>query len=778
MAGLIGQRIPRIEDRAFLTGKGRYVDDIDLPGLLHAAFLRSSHAHAMIKRIDSTAAKALPGVHAILTLDDLMPVLTRRRMSRGGGKMRETISPCALSDGEVCYVGETVALVVAESRYIAEDAAALIEVDYEPLPAVVDGRTSGAASTPKVRSDAASNQITSYKVGYGDIAAAFKNAAHVFKENISQHRGGAHPIEGRGIVAELRASDGSLTLWASTQKSHDMFGLISELLDLDENQLRVVTPDVGGGFGPKLLVYPEDVSIAAAAKLLGRSIKWIEDRREHFLAAVQERDQFWNMEIAVDGEGRILGLRGHLIHDQGAYALQDINLPYNSASAVPGPYIVPTFEMEVSIIQTNKTPVSSVRGAGYPQAAYAMERLMDLVARELKVDRAEVRDRNFIPADKMPYEKPLKARSGQAIWYDSGDYPACQVKILEAADWKGFPKRQAEALKQGRYIGIGISSAVKGTGRGPFESGLVRVANTGKVSVYTGAAPMGQGLHTALAQICAEQLGLKPEDISVVAGDTATVPLGLGGFASRQLITAGSSVLLATQAVAKKARKLASDMLEAAEEDLEFVDGKVRVVGSPDLAVKLGDLARALRGAPGYAFPEGLEPGLEAFSNFRTDQLAYANVSHVVEVEVDIDTGGVKILRYLSIQDSGTLINPMIVEGQVIGGIAHGISNALFEWMGYDESGQPTTTTFAEYLLPTACDVPHIETFYEESPSPLNPLGAKGVGEVGTIPAVPAIMSAIEDALKPFGVRISETPLSPMRLSNLIAEKRRNGKGA
>ena len=773
MDNLVGSPVLRLEDPALLKGKGRFVDDISLPGMLHAAFVRSPHAHALIRRIDTTAAGALPGVHAVLTLDDIAQVMIHPRMSRSSGKQRESVWPFPLSDGEVAFVGETVALVVAENRYIAEDAAALVELDYDVLPVVVDARQAALPSSPKVRQESPSNVLASYKVDYGDVSTAFSEAAHVFKTEISQHRGGAHPLEGRAILVENRTSDGSLTVWASTQKAHDMFQILSELLDLDENQLRIATPDVGGGFGPKILVYPEDVAVVAAAILLGRSIKWIEDRREHFLAAVQERDQYWTMEIAVDAEARIQGVRGHLLHDQGAYALQDVNLPYNSATAVPGPYIVPTFEMDVVIAQTNKVPVSSVRGAGYPQAAYAMERLMDLVAREMGLDRAEVRRRNLIPADQMPYEKPLKARSGQPIWYDSGDYPACHAKILEAAGWDAFPDRQAAALAAGRYIGIGLSIAVKGTGRGPFESGMVRVAPSGRVYVYTGAAPMGQGLNTALAQICAQQLGLRPEDITVTAGDTATVPMGLGGFASRQLITAGSSVLVATQAVAAKARKLASDMLEAAEEDLEFAEGKVRVVGASELAVGLGELSRALRGAPGYAFPEGLEPGLEATSNFRTDALAYANASHVAEVEVDIDTGGVKILRYLAIQDSGTIVNPLIVEGQILGGIAHGISNALFEWMGYDEMGQPLTTTFADYLLPTAADVPMIETFYEESPSPLNPLGAKGVGEVGTIPVVPAIMSAIEDALKPFGVRISETPLSPQRLSELIGEGQR-----
>jgi carbon-monoxide dehydrogenase large subunit len=508
--------------------------------------------------------------------------------------------------------------------------------------------------------------------------------------------------------------------------------------------------------------------VVAAAKLLRRSIKWTEDRREHFTNAAQERDQYWSIDVAVDADAKVLGLRGRLIHDVGAYALQDVNIPFNSASMMSGPYIVPAVNIDVIVAATNKTPVSSVRGAGYPQAAFAMERMMDRIARELKLDRAELRRRNLIPADKMPYTKPLKARSGASMQYDSGDYPACQAEVLEAAGWSGFPQRQAEARARGRYIGIGLAHGIKGTGRGPFESGVVRVSNTGKVSVYTGAAAIGQGLRTALAQIAAGELGISAADVTVVPGDTAGAALGLGAFASRQTVTAGSSVLLAARAVAEKAKKLASHLLEAAEHDLELKDGEVRVVGAPALSVKFGELSRILKGAPGYGFPPGVDPGLDASVNWRTDSLTYANAFHVVEVEVDIETGGVQILKYHALQDSGTLINPMIVAGQMQGGIAHAVGNALFEWMGYDEAAQPVTTTFADYLLPTATDLPMFTTMFKETPSPLNPLGAKGAGEVSTIPAAAALISAIEDALTEFGVRIAQVPLSPAKLVELI----------
>ena len=763
----IGSRITRLEDEPLLRGRGRFVDDIVLAGVWHVAFVRSPHPHALIKAVDKTAALAVRGVHAVLTLNDLAKVMVLRRMIRhsNSGMPLDKAWPFALADGEVCYVGEPVAMVVADDRYIAEDAAAQVAVDYEALPFVADVRT--AKDSAPIRRELSSNVITTYKVAFGDVDAAFAKAAHVFKQELWQHRGAAHSIETRGLLAELRETDGGITVHASTQKAHDLQQSLTSLMDFDQS-LRVVAPDIGGGFGAKLCVYSEDVAVVAAAKLLGRSIKWTEDRREYFTNAVHERDQYWHLEIAVDANAKVLGVRGKLLHDTGAYTIQDPNIPYNSASTMSGPYIVPGLSIDVTIAMSNKTPVSSVRGAGYPQAAFAMERLLDLVAREMKLDRAEVRRRNLIPASKMPYKKPLKARSGAAMEYDSGDYPACQAEALAAAGWDAFPKLQAEARTRGRYLGIGLAHGVKGTGRGPFESGLVRISRTGKVTVFTGASAMGQGLGTAMAQIAAAQLGVSVDKVKVVAGDTSGVSLGLGGFASRQTVTAGSSVHLAAMAVADKAKKVASHILEAAEHDLELVDGEVRVLGAPQLNVKLGEIARILQGAPGYGFPPGVEPGLEANVMHRMDALSYANACHVAEVEVDAETGEVKILRYVAMQDSGVLINPMMVEGQIHGGVAHGIGNTFYEWMGYDDGAQPVTTTFADYLLPTATEVPMLQTLYKETRSPLNPLGVKGVGEAGTIPAAAALISAVEDALTPFNVHIGHVPLNPMTIVQMI----------
>jgi carbon-monoxide dehydrogenase large subunit len=765
---LIGARVTRLEDRALLTGTARFVDDIAAASALHAAFVRSPHPHAVIRGIDASAARALPGVVAVLTLDDLAPVLRQRRMVRvsNSGTRLDQSWLFALADGEVSFVGEPVAIVIARDRYTAEDAAAAVMVDYDILPAAVDCRT--AERGPPVRRELSSNKVIAYTVGFGDADAAFAKAAHVVHEDLWIHRGAAHSIECRGILAEV--SDRETQVWASTQKAHDLRTALADYIELDETRLRVATPDVGGGFGPKLCVYPEDVAVVAAATLLRRPIKWIEDRREHFTNAAQERDQYWSIAVAADADGRVRGVRGKLVHDLGAYALQDVNLPYNSATTLTGPYMIAALSMDVMVTHTNKAPVSSVRGAGYPQAAFAMERLLDRLARTLGLDRAELRRRNLIPAEKMPYLKPLKTRAGEQVQYDSGDYPGCQSEVLRAAGWDDFPRRQAEARACGRYIGIGLAHGVKGTGRGPFEFGGVSVSPTGRITVTTGAAAMGQGLATALAQICAESFGVPVHNISVISGDTAAAPLGLGGFSSRQTVTAGSSVRVAAEAVAAKARKLASHVLEAAEEDLEVADGTVRVVGAPQLAVKLGDLSRMLKGAPGYGFPPGIEPGLDASATFRIDKLAYANACHVVEVEIDVETGAVTIVRYAAIQDSGRRVNPIIVEGQIHGGIAHGLGNALFEWMGYDAAGQPVTTTFADYLLPTATEVPQFETLYKETPTPHNPLGVKGIGELGTIPAAAAIISAIEDALSPFKAHVAQMPITPHEIVALIAK--------
>ena len=767
----IGKPVRRIEDRALLTGAGRFVADLRFPEMLEAAFVRSPHAHARMRGIDTREARAHPNVHAVFTLADLAPLLSRERLPLGfrTDELPPDITPLVLARDEVAFAGEAVAVVVARNRYVAEDAAALVHVDYEPLPAVSDCRAALAPGSPLAHSGKKSNLLIEFKQAYGDVEEAFARAPRRAGVHLKQHRGGAHSIEGRGAVAVYDPIEDRLTLWSSTQLAHELRGSLMTLLGLDENRLRVVAPDVGGGFGAKFVMYPEEVTLAASCLLLRRPIKWIEDRREHFLAAVQERDQYWDLEVAFDNDGRLLGVRGSMVHDQGAYTPQGINLPYNASTGVPGPYVLPAYELTVRVVETNKVATMPVRGAGYPEAAFAMERLLDRVAGELAFDRARVRQRNLVPSEKMPYVTPLKTRSGSAVALDSGDFPAYQRIALEAIDYAGFAGRQQEARKAGRYLGIGIGNGVKGTGRGPFESAIVRIGRSGRISLYTGAMPMGQGIKTALAQICAEQFDVPPHMVSVTAADTAVIPFGQGGFASRQTVTAGSSVHMAAAAVRDKALQVAAHLLEVSTGDLDLHDGRIEIAGAPGSGLTLREVAEAVSGVPGYAMPGKFEPGLESMQSFQPGALTYGGGCHAVEVDVDVETGGVRILRYVVVNDSGRIINPMIVEGQLAGGVAHGMGNALLEWMGYDRDAQPVTTTFAEYRLASATEVPKIEIKFAEFPSSLNPLGVKGVGESGCVPAAGAIISAIENALAPFAVRIEEYPVTPARLFALLA---------
>lgn len=767
---IIGARARRLEDPGLLRGQGLYVDDIECPGALHAAFARSPHAHARITGIPVEALKAMPGVVAVITAADLAKDVTSVLMPPQFPS--STLPPGAgsylLAPKEVCYAGEAVVMVVAQSRALAEDALAAAEVEYEPLDAVGDAAAAGGPRAARVREGLASNMLAQFKVGYGAVSQAFASAAHVYRERFWQHRGVAHPIEARGVLAWPDAGGRKLTVWSSTQMSNLLHGMLVDVLGAEDDDIRVITPAVGGGFGCKYLVYPEELAIAAVARKLRRPVKWIEDRREHFMSAIHERDQYWDVEIAVDDRARLLGLRGSLIHDQGAYTPQGFHASYNSASSITGPYVVPAYEIDVQVMQTNKPPVQPVRGAGYPQAAFVMERLIDRVARELGLDRAEVRSRNLITPDRMPYPKKLKNRSGAELIIDGGDYPKCQALGLERIGYADFPARQRAARAQGRYLGIGFAHAVKPTGRGPYEMARVRVSASGRINVYAAAMEMGQGIRTSLAQVCAEQLSVPLEAVEVTAGDSAHIPAGFGGFGSRQAIFCASAVHAAAVAVREKAIRAAAALLEAPEGDLELKDGRVVLKGVPGHGITLGDISRKLRGAPGYALPGGVTPVLEADASFQQDLQAFASAFHACEVEVDAGTGHVGILRYVAVQDSGRLINPLIAEGQVHGGVVHGIGNALLEWMRYDEQVQPITTTFADYLLPTATDVPNIEVLFVETPSSVNPLGVKGIGEAATISVAPAVIAAVENALEPFGVYINEAPLTPVRVLELI----------
>jgi carbon-monoxide dehydrogenase large subunit len=560
-----------------------------------------------------------------------------------------------------------------------------------------------------------------------------------------------------------------MTVWCSGQSPFLEKKNLIDILDWDPERLRVIQPDVGGGFGPKAVFYVEQAVVAIAAWKLDRPVKWIEDRREHFISASQERDQYWDIELALTHAGKILGMRLTMLHDNGAYFPWGIIMPYIAVTTTPGPYVVPNMEIDLQVVFTNKVWTTPVRGAGRPQGVFAMERILDKAAQLLKLNRAEIRFRNFIQPEQMPYSVGFIYRDGKPVKYDSGDYPLCQHEALRLGEYEGFAARQAKARAAGRYIGIGIGNYVEGTGLGPFEGATVRVQQNGRVTILTGAAPHGQGHKTTFAQICADQLGVDLDSIDVITADTNAVSMGIGTFASRITVNAGNSVHVAAQIVRKKVLKLAAFLLDAGEDALALGGGKVAVRDAPERCKTFAQLSRVAQGMPGFSFPEGVTCGLEHTEYFSPAQSAYCNGTHVVEVEVDIRTGQVKILRYAVAHDSGKLINPLIVDGQIQGGVAHGVGNALFEWMGHDDQAQPITTHFGEYLIPLATDVPSVTMTHIESPSPLNPLGVKGAGEGGTIPAAAAITGAIEDALAPFGVRLTETPLSPGRIVELLS---------
>ncbi len=760
-----GATVKRIEDPRLLQGRGRYLDDIRLPGMLHVAFVRSEQAHARVKSIDTGRAETQTGVVACFTAGNLGR-LAKKPLPQmiPSPLLKQSITYHPLAFDEVCHVGVAVAAVVAETRTMAEDAAALIEVEYEPLPAVIDWRSALDHGAPLAHSGLQNNLVGTLRSQFGDVESVFSAAAHVFRERIETHRGGCHSMEGRGVLAATDV-DGRLTLWTSTQAPYMVRRVLAEYLEQPEQSIRVVAPDVGGGFGPKCAVYPEEVSLPLMSLALGRPVKWIEDRREHFLSTTQQRDQTWDVEVAADAAGRLLALRGRCIHDNGGYVPYGLVAAMTSLVAFPGPYALQALDIKIDVVLTNTVPNTPVRGAGRPTTCFVLERLADRIARDLGLDRAEVRRKSFV--DRFPYQTGTKARDGTPISYDSGDYHACLDKAL-AMLGQDLPERKRKAREAGRRLGVGLASYVEDTGLAPFEGATVRVEPSGHVVIQTGAASQGQGHATIFAQICADQLGVPLDMIKVESGDTGVFPLGIGTIASRVAVTGGSSVHLAASQVKAKAVRIASEMLEAAEQDLVVENGHVSIAGVPDMKVPLGAIALRLNGVSGVPMPPGIEPGLSATAYHEARSPTFASGTHACEVDVDIETGEVRILRYVVAHDCGRLINPLLVDGQIRGGVVHGIGNALFERMIYDEQGQPLTTTYADYLLPLASEMPRIEIAHIESPSPLNPIGVKGAGEGGTIPAAACVIGAIEDALREFGARITEHPISPVAVRALI----------
>src|SRR5436189_1567881 len=789
---LIGARVRRNEDNRLLQGRGGFVDDVNPRGVLHAAGVRSPHACARIVRVDTARAWALPGVHLVLTASDLgdlnepgpllipHPGLTHPRTQR----------PLAVD--RVRYVGELVAFVVAEDRYLAEDAVDLIEVEYEGGPAVIALEPALAPAAPRVHEDVPGNRAARVVQTVGDLEDAFRRAARVLRERLTIERSCGSPIEARGVVAEWDARGGTLRVWSSTQAPLPVKNGLARIFGLPEFNVEVIAPDVGGGFGTKIMLfYPEEILVPLAAIRLGRPVKWIEDRHEHLIAANQERGQIHDVDVAVDGDGRILALRDRFVHDAGAYTPYGIIVPLITSTQLPGPYRLPHYAVEFDVVYTNTAIVTPYRGAGRPHGAFVMERVIGRVARELGLEAVEVRRRNFIQPHEFPWDVGLTFQDGGPTRYDSGDYPRGLEMALETIGFRDFRARQAEARRQGRHLGLGVACYVEGTGIGPYEGAHVRVEPSGRVLVATGLTTQGQGHATTFAQIAADALGCDPADVTVVTGDTRKFNWGAGTFASRALVTSGNAIGIAALKVRDKVLRIAAELLEVSSDDLELAGGVVGVRGMPDTALTLGALAtvanpiryafgkeaaeaalRLVKPRKGAVLAPGEEPGLEAYGYYAPPHATFASGCHAAIVEVDIATGDVKILRYVVQHDCGTVVNPTVVEGQIHGGVAQGIGGALYERIVYDEQGQPLTTTFMDFLMPTTMEVPEIEIIHTETPSPLNPLGIKGVGEAGAIPVPALIAEAVDDALAPFGVRVREMPLNPGRVLALLAEGR------
>ncbi len=762
-----GERIKRREDPRLLAGAGRYTADLAPAGALHVAILRSPHAHARIRSIDVSAAHAVPGVALVVTAADMGAAARPMPLLIPNPNLRPRM-PSALARETVHHVGEPVAAAVARDRYTAEDAVDRIAVDYEVLPAAADPVAALEPGAPRVHENLDSNLAARLVQSIGDAEAAFRQADLVVRERFALCRGGGASMEGRAVLAHWDAKAGRLSMWSSTQVPHLVRRIAAEMLDLAEHDVHVIAPDVGGGFGAKLVCYPEDVLVPWLARRLGRPVLWVEDRVENLLTSVQEREQVHEAELALRRDGTILAMRDRFLCDAGAYVPWGVVLPTISATTGLGPYKIPHYAVEVQVIYTNRVPTSVIRGAGRPQATFVMDRLVDRAAEALGLDPVEIRFKNFIQPHEFPYKVGLIFRDGSEMVYDNGDYPRGLEAALKMADYIAFRAEQRRLRAQGRYVGLGIACYVEGTGMGPYEGATIHVDAKGKVHVATGACPQGQGHETVLAQVAADELGVPLEDVRVTTGDTDAIGFGIGTFASRTAIVASAAVVTAARQVQEKARALAAHLLEAAREDVVCEGGRYFVRGAPARSLGLAQVAAFAAGRPGMALPAGVEGSLHATHYFHPTGLTYSSGANIAIVEVDPELGDVRILRYLIVHDCGRIINPLLVDGQIHGGVAHGISTTLFELPHFDAAGTPLATTFMDYLIPTAAEVPPFEIEHIETPSPLNPAGVKGAGESGTIPSSAAIGAAVEDALAPLGVRINEFPLPPERLRALI----------
>jgi carbon-monoxide dehydrogenase large subunit len=774
---VFGARMRRKEDPRFLTGRGQYTDDVQVAGTLHAAFVRSPHPHARVLGIDLEAARSHPGVIAVYTGKELADAGVNGIPT---GWLLPGLKPSnhhAIAVEKVHHVGEAVAVIVAESASLARDAADLVTVEYDPLPAVADAEQALSAGAPIVRTDGTDNVCFRWEIG--DAAAtdaAFTTAATVVRQRLVNQRLIPVAIEPRASLATYTRATDELTLWVTSQNPH-VHRLImgAFVLGLPEHKFRVISPDVGGGFGSKIFVYTEEVVVAWLARTLERPVKWTAERRESFMTDSHGRDHVTDAEMAFDANGRIVGLRVKTLANLGAHlTLFAPAIPtYLYGTLLSGQYRIPAIHADVTGVFTHTTPVDAYRGAGRPEACYLLERMIDLAAGELEVDPAELRRRNFIQADQFPYLTPV------ALQYDSGNYEPALDRALAMADYPNLRAEQEKLRKDGRYIGVGLSSYIEACGLAPsqvvgqlgsqaglYESATVRVHPTGKVTVQTGSHQQGQGHETTFAQIVADRLGIDIDDVEVVHGDTGRVQFGMGTYGSRSGAVGGTAIVHSLDKVVEKSKRIAAHMLEAAPEDIELTRGRFHVRGSPDRSKGLPDISLAAYLA--HSMPAGTEPGLEATSFFDPPNFTYPFGTHVAVVEVDADTGTVSLLRYIAVDDVGNVINPMIVDGQLHGGIAQGVAQALWEGAEYDDSGQLITGSLMSYGLPKAHQLPFFELDRTVTPSPVNPLGLKGVGEAGAIASPPAVVNAVMDALKPFGVRHLDMPLTAPKVWQAI----------
>lgn len=771
LSRLVGARVKRREDPRLVRGLAHYVDDVRLPDTLHVAILRSPHAHARIKSIRVEEASKAPEVVSVVTGNDIRDSIGPVPVAAQNPTLRVPLHTVLAVD-RVCYVGEGVAAVVAQDRYAAQDALDLIQVDYEPLPVVSDPEKALAPGSPVIHSEWPDNVAFLWTLKQGNLAKAFRDAYRIVKQHLVHQRLAPIAIEGRGVLARYLPGEKELTVWSSTQIPHLLKTQLSLMLRQPENLVRVIAPEVGGAFGSKLNVYAEEALVAYLSRTLNRPVKWIEDRRENIQATIHGRGQVGDVEIAVKKDGTILGLQYRVIADIGAYhQLLTPGIPPLTGLMLSGAYKIPCISMEVTGVFTNKMSTDAYRGAGRPEATYVVERIIDRVAQELGIDPVKIRQKNF------PQRRDFPFKTATGLMYDSGNYRAALSKALKLAGYEKLRREQKRLRNQGRYLGIGLSTYVEISGMGPsaampaggWESGTVRVEPTGKVTVLTGTSPHGQGQETSFAQIVADELGVDLDDITVVHGDTAVVTSGIGTFGSRATAVGGTAVLQAATKVKEKARKIAANILEANLVDLVFSGGKFGVKGVPKKGITIQQIA--LEAHLATNLPKRMEPGLSATSVFEPSNFTFPFGTHICVVEVDPKNGEIAVKKYIAVDDCGKVINPLLVDGQIQGGIAQGLGQALFEEVVYDENGQLLTGSLMDYALPKAKDLPRLELARTETPTPVNPLGAKGVGESGTIGSTPAVVNAVVDALAPFGVVHIDMPLKPEKIWRLCRGK-------